>query len=182
MLLVRRSIGNAKRVGQRCVEQLKNFEVKIKSHENTQARIDGRQGNALIASTNRHSRQTRPSGESICFGSYTLLWHSPWWAWHCAGTANTWEWWQLSRTRGDASAVRPPPAGSTSNPGSNCEVLFCRVLHTLFSHFRAHAFACSVTVARSSAVQVSSSRRLERKWAIVCGFPQSQSTDWASSW
>ena len=30
---------------------------------------------------------------------------------------------------------------------------FCRVLHTIFSHLRAHAFARSVTVIRSSAVQ-----------------------------
>ena len=33
----------------------------------------------------------------------------------------------------------------------------------------AHAFARSVTVARSSAAHASSSRRQERKWAIVCG-------------
>ena len=57
---------------------------------------------------------------------------------------------------------------------------FFRVLHTIFSHLRAHAFACSVTVARSSAVQAWSSRRQERRWAIVCGSPQSQSTDWVS--
>ena len=54
-------------------------------------------------------------------------------------------------------------------------------LHTMFSHLRAHAFALSVTVARSSAVQALSSRRQERRWAIVYGSPQSQSTDWASS-
>ena len=60
-------------------------------------------------------------------------------------------------------------------------VFFCRILHTMFSHLRAHAFARSVTVARSSAVQASFSRRQERRWAIVCGSPQSQSTDWASS-
>ena len=41
----------------------------------------------------------------------------------------------------------------------------------MFSHLRAHAFARSVTVARSSAVQASSSRRQERRWAIVCGSP-----------
>ena len=58
---------------------------------------------------------------------------------------------------------------------------FFRVLHTMFSHLRAHAFARSVTVARSSAVQASSRRRQERRWAIVCGPSQSQSTDWASS-
>ena len=58
---------------------------------------------------------------------------------------------------------------------------FFRVLHTIFSHLRAHAFARSLTVARSSSVQASSSRRQERRWAIVCGSPQSQSTDWASS-
>ena len=57
----------------------------------------------------------------------------------------------------------------------------CRILHTMFSYLQAHAFARSVTVARSSAVQASSSRRQERRWAIVCGSPQSQSTDWASS-
>ena len=49
------------------------------------------------------------------------------------------------------------------------ELFFCRVLHTIFSHLRAHAFARSVTVARSSAVQASSSRRQERRRAIVCG-------------
>ena len=38
---------------------------------------------------------------------------------------------------------------------------FFRVLHIIFSHLRAHAFARSVTVARSSAVQASSSRRQE---------------------
>ena len=58
---------------------------------------------------------------------------------------------------------------------------FFRVLHTIFPHLRAHAVARSVTVARSSAVQASSSRRQERRWAIVCGSPQSQSTNWASS-
>ena len=58
---------------------------------------------------------------------------------------------------------------------------FFRVLHTIFSHLRAHAFARSVTVARSSAVHASSGRRQERRWAIVCGSPQSQSTDSASS-
>ena len=54
---------------------------------------------------------------------------------------------------------------------------FCRVLHTIFSHLRAHAFASSVTVTISSAVQTLSIRRQERRWAIVCGSPQSQSTD-----
>ena len=63
----------------------------------------------------------------------------------------------------------------------NWLVFFCRVLHTMFSHLRAHSFARSVTLARSSTVQASSSRRQERRWAIVCGSPQSQSTDWASS-
>ena len=58
---------------------------------------------------------------------------------------------------------------------------FCLVIHPIFSHLRAHAFAHYVTVARSSAVQVSSSRRQVRMWTIVCGSPQSQSTDWASS-
>ena len=46
---------------------------------------------------------------------------------------------------------------------------FFRVLHTISPHLRAHAFARSVTVGRSSAVQASSSRRQERRWAIVCG-------------
>ncbi len=36
---------------------------------------------------------------------------------------------------------------------------FCRVLHTMFSHWRMRAFARSVTVAKSSAVQASFSRR-----------------------
>ena len=59
--------------------------------------------------------------------------------------------------------------------------VFFRVLHTIFSHLRAHAFARSVTVARSSAVQASSSRRQERRWAIVCGSTQSHSTERVSS-
>ena len=62
-----------------------------------------------------------------------------------------------------------------------CNFFFCRVLRTIFSHLRAHAFSRSVTVASSSAVQVSYSRRQERRWAVVCRSPQSQSTDWASS-
>ena len=62
-----------------------------------------------------------------------------------------------------------------------CNFFFCLVIHPIFSHLRVHAFARSVAVARSSAVQVSSSRRQERRWTIVCGSPQSQSTDWASS-
>ena len=37
------------------------------------------------------------------------------------------------------------------------EFFIFRVLHTIFSHLRAHAFARSVTVARSSAVHGSSS-------------------------
>ena len=63
----------------------------------------------------------------------------------------------------------------------NVLFFFSRVLHTMFFHLRAHAFARSVTVARSSAVHASSSRRQGWRWAIVCGSPQSQSTDWASS-
>ena len=39
---------------------------------------------------------------------------------------------------------------------------FFLVLHAMFSHLRAHAFARSVTVAMSSAVQATSSRRQER--------------------
>ena len=63
-----------------------------------------------------------------------------------------------------------------------CQVFFFfRVLHTSLSDLQAQAFARSVIVARSSAVQASSSRRQERRWAIVCGSPQSQFTDWASS-
>ena len=34
-------------------------------------------------------------------------------------------------------------------------IFFCRILHTIFSHLRAHAFARSVIVVRSSAVQAS---------------------------
>ena len=64
---------------------------------------------------------------------------------------------------------------------SGVRFFFFRVLHTIFSYLRAHALARSVTVARSSAVQALSSRRQERRWAIVCGSPKSQSTDWASS-
>ena len=44
---------------------------------------------------------------------------------------------------------------------------FFRVLHAIFSHMRAHAFVCSVTVARSSAMQASSSRRKERRWSTL---------------
>ena len=62
-----------------------------------------------------------------------------------------------------------------------CIFFFCRVLHTMFSHLRAHTVARYVTVTRSSAVQTLSSRRQERRWAIVCGSPESQSTDWRSS-
>ena len=38
-------------------------------------------------------------------------------------------------------------------------IFFCRVLHTMFSHLRAHVIARSATVARSSAVQASSGGR-----------------------
>ena len=54
---------------------------------------------------------------------------------------------------------------------------FFRVLHKHFPRLRAHAIARYVTVARSSAVQASSSRRQDRRWVIACGSPQSQSTD-----
>ena len=67
-------------------------------------------------------------------------------------------------------------AGTTIALSSTC-IFFFRVLHTIFSHLRAHAFARPVTVARSSSIQASSSRRQERRRAIVCGSPQSQSTD-----
>ena len=63
--------------------------------------------------------------------------------------------------------------------GRRMLLLSCPSHH--FSHLRAHAIARSVTVARSSTVQTPSGRRQERRWAIVCGSPQSQSTDWASS-
>ena len=69
-------------------------------------------------------------------------------------------------------------SGLTPEPG---ELLLLSYPSHHFSHLRAHAVARSVTVARSSAVQASSSRRQERRWAIVCGSPQSQSTNWASS-
>ena len=70
-------------------------------------------------------------------------------------------------------------AGQHSNPNrlpraTNVQesfFFFFRVLHTIFPHLRAHALARSVTVARSSAVQASSSRRQERRWpglAFVC--------------
>ena len=71
---------------------LKNFEVKIKSHEKTQARFDGRQGNALIASTNR---QTRHSDESICFDEPGIA----------RASRTRGQWWKLAR--GGASAFRP---------------------------------------------------------------------------
>ena len=79
--------------------------------------------------------------------------------------------------------ITPLPTLRETAPGTlhHLFFFFFRVLHTIFSHLRAHAFARSVIVARSSAVQASSSRRQERRWAIVCGSPQSQSTDWASS-
>ena len=52
---------------------LKNFGMKIKSHGKHQAHLDasitfGRR-NALMASKNRQSRQERPSGGRVCFGS-----------------------------------------------------------------------------------------------------------------
>ena len=60
-------------------------------------------------------------------------------------------------------------------------LFFFRVLHTMCCHLRAHAFARSVTVSRSSAVQASSSSRQQRRWAIVCSSPQLQFKDWVSS-
>ena len=56
-------------------------------------------------------------------------------------------------------------------------LLFSRVLHTRCYHIRAHAVALSVTMVRSSGEQGSSSSRQHRRWAIVCGSPQSQLTD-----
>ena len=79
------------------------------------------------------------------------------------------EWAKLGNEKGRALA------------GTKCVLLLLSCPSHTFSHLRAHAIARSVTVARSSAVQSSSSRRQERRWAIVCGSPQSQSTDWASS-
>ena len=60
-------------------------------------------------------------------------------------------------------------------------LLSCPLHHFLPLKLRAHAFARSVNVVRSSAVHASSRRRRERRWAIVCGSPHSQSTNWASS-
>ena len=61
---------------------------------------------------------------------------------------------------------------------SNEGMCFSRVLHTICSHFRAHAFARSImTLMMSSGEQDSSSSRQQRRWATVCGSPQSQFTD-----
>ena len=87
----------------------KNFEVKIKLHKKTQEHLD-----AIIAfgrwkrrrhnaSTNRQSRQRRPSDHKHCYDTLCAC--------HCAGTANTWAMAtvtvQLSRACGDASVIRP---------------------------------------------------------------------------
>ena len=92
---------------------------------------------------------------------------------------------ELHRSQQYHRRLHPGPAQSTwtsflrtleSLVMKACIFFFCCVLHTIFSHFRAHAFARSITVTRrSSAVQTLSSRRQERRWAIVCGSPQSQS-------
>ena len=63
------------------------------------------------------------------------------------------------------SAIRSAGSGPSR---SSSQFFFIRALHTLFSHLRAHAIARSVTVTRSSAEQDSSSRRQERRRAIVC--------------
>ena len=75
MLVVRLSIGNAKRVVNGVSGNPKNFGLKIKSQERTQSHLDAsiafgrwRWVKALIASKNMHSRQKRPSGESFYFG------------------------------------------------------------------------------------------------------------------
>ena len=73
LLVVRQSIGNAKRVGQRCVGQPEELrsEDQITREKASEPWCDHHVlameggGNALIASVNRHSRQRRPSGESL---------------------------------------------------------------------------------------------------------------------
>ena len=113
----------------------KNFAVNIKSHEKTQAQLD-----VSIAFVRWKAGQRIESVQEQAIATdttFTLaellaLDHK-----HCCdnrheasdialGTANTWRLrlprWQLPRARGDVSAVRPGPAGSTSNPGSNSEV------------------------------------------------------------
>ena len=59
----------------------------------------------------------------------------------------------------------------------HCCISFSRVLHTRYCHMRPHDVALSVTMVRSSGEQGSSSSRQQRRWAIVCGSPQSQLTD-----
>ena len=69
------------------------------------------------------------------------------------------------RKKYSAAVIGGIKRNSTTYVGDSIFFFFFRVLHTSFSHLRAHAFARSVTVARSSAVQASSSRRQERRWA-----------------
>ena len=65
LLLVRRSIGNAK---WRSNDTRKRKRTLMRpSHSG-----DGRRGTALIASKNRQSRQRRPSAESLCFEVRTI--------------------------------------------------------------------------------------------------------------
>ena len=58
-----------------------------------------------------------------------------------------------------------------------CVFFFCRVLHTMFSHLRAHAFARSVTVARSSSVQASSVRNKRQQQNRRPAAPRTPSRD-----
>ena len=61
---------------------------------------------------------------------------------------------------------------------SNEGMCFPRVVHTICCRFRAHTFARSImTLIRSSGEQDSSSSRQQRRWATVCGSPQSHLTD-----
>ena len=86
---------------------------------------------------------------------------------------------ELCRKEGDGSGSpkKKQERNDYEKVVGRCSSYFVSVTQFFRTFGRAHAFARSVTVARSSAVQASSSRRQERRWAIVCGSPQSQSTD-----
>ena len=72
LLLVRRSIGNSKRVGQRCVGQPEELRSEDQiTRENPGLPLCERRIRAMedgVAFNNRQSRQRRPSDGSICFG------------------------------------------------------------------------------------------------------------------
>ena len=133
-LLVRRSIGNAKRVSQWCVgrpEELRSEDQITRKNASApwcdhlirameggvthwpRPRTDNRDRGYLLtkvfASEDKHCYDTRHDKPGIA---------------RAPRTRGQWRlsMWKLSRARGDASVVRPGPVRSTSNPGSNSEV------------------------------------------------------------